>query len=66
VQLRRFGDPLLALAAYNAGPGNALRWAAGGDAGAAELAERIDFRETQAYVRVIVEAYAYYLAAWGP
>ena len=66
VQLGRFGDPLLALAAYNAGPGNALRWAAGGDAGAAELAERIDFRETQAYVRVIVEAYAYYLAAWGP
>jgi len=66
VQLGRFGDPLLALAAYNAGPGNALRWAAGGDAGAAELAERIDFRETQAYVRVIVEAYAYYVAAWGP
>ena len=66
VQLERFGDPLLALAAYNAGPGNALRWAAEGDAGAAELAERIDFRETQAYVRVIVEAYAYYLAAWGP
>ena len=66
VQLGRFGDPLLALAAYNAGPGNALRWAAGGDAGAAELAERIELRETQAYVRVIVEAYAYYVAAWGP
>ncbi|GIW19052.1 MAG: lytic transglycosylase [Tepidiforma sp.] len=65
VQLRRFGDPLLALAAYNAGPGNALRWAAGGDAGAAALAERIDFSETQAYVRVIVEAYAYYLLAWA-
>ncbi|MCX7617965.1 lytic transglycosylase domain-containing protein [Tepidiforma sp.] len=65
VQLRRFGDPLLALAAYNAGPGNALRWAAGGDAGAAALAERIDFSETQAYVRVIVEAYAYYRLAWA-
>jgi soluble lytic murein transglycosylase len=66
VQLRRFDDPLLALAAYNAGPGNALRWAAAGDVAAAGLVERIDFRETQGYVRVVVEAYAYYVLAWGP
>ncbi|WP_322818939.1 transglycosylase SLT domain-containing protein [Tepidiforma sp.] len=64
VQLGRFGDPLLALAAYNAGPGNALRWAAG-DAGAAALVEGIDFTETERYVRLIVEGYAAYRLAWG-
>lgn len=65
LQLRRFGEPVLALAAYNAGPGNAARWAAHADAGAAALVEGIDFGETHAYVRVILEGYAYYLLAWG-
>lgn len=64
VQLGRFGDPLLALAAYNAGPGNALRWAVG-DADAAALVEGIDFPETERYVRIVVEGYAYYRLAWS-
>ncbi|WP_322796673.1 lytic transglycosylase domain-containing protein, partial [Tepidiforma sp.] len=65
VQLGRFRDPLLALAAYNAGPGNALRWAALERSTAADLAESIDFSETRAYVQVIVDAYLHYQRAWS-
>ena len=64
-QVKRFGDPLLALAAYNAGPGNALRWSAMERATAADLVESIDFSETKHYVMYIVEAYAHYELAWG-
>lgn len=65
VQLGRFRDPLLALAAYNAGPGNALRWAALERSTAADLAESIDFTETRAYVQVIFDAYLHYQRAWS-
>lgn len=64
-QIGRFGDPLLALAAYNAGPGNALRWAERERGSAADLVESIDFLETRTYVTYIVEAYAHYELAWG-
>jgi len=64
-QVRAYGDPLLALAAYNAGPAAAARWSAGRTDTAADLVETIDFLETKAYVTYIVEAYAHYLLAWG-
>jgi len=64
-QLRRYGHPLFALSAYNAGPGNAARWAASGATRAADVAEVIDFLETRNYVAYISEAYAHYQLAWG-
>ncbi len=63
-QLRAFGNPYHALAAYNAGPGNAQRWAAlAGDA-PADFAEAVDFAETQGYVISVMEHYAHYQAAY--
>jgi soluble lytic murein transglycosylase len=67
-QLKQYGDPLAALAAYNAGPGNAQRWVAATPRGSsgADFAESIDIGETQHYVQVIMEHYAFYELAWGP
>jgi soluble lytic murein transglycosylase len=55
------GRPLLALAAYNAGAGNALRWA-GQDrrVDPDDFVEAISFTETRTYVRSIHEIYAHY------
>ena len=64
-QIDRFGDPLLALTAYNAGPGNALRWMERPRDSAADLVESIDFSETKLYVTYIYEAYAHYQLAWA-
>ena len=64
-QIRRYGNPLIALSAYNAGPGNASRWAALEAPSAADLVEVIDFVETRNYVTYIYEAYAHYRLAWG-
>jgi soluble lytic murein transglycosylase len=64
-QVNRFGDPLLALTAYNAGPANAIRWSQRERSTAADLVESIDYRETQLYVTYIAEAYAHYELAWG-
>lgn len=54
-----------ALAAYNGGPGNALRWwdAAGGDPDL--FVELIDFSETRRYVRYVREHYAGYRYLYG-
>jgi len=61
-QLAYLGDPLPALAAYNAGPGNAARWQeiAGGDPDL--FYETIAFGETKRYLNAILPNYHYY--AW--
>ncbi len=65
-ELKRFGDPLIALAAYNAGPANASRWQAAWTSGsAADLVEAIDIDQTQHYVALILEHYAHYERAYG-
>jgi soluble lytic murein transglycosylase len=54
------GNIYEALAAYNGGPGNALRWAdtAGDDID--RFVEEIEFSETEAYVRLVTENLARY------
>lgn len=66
-QLGQYRSPYLALAAYNAGPGNASRWAerAGANADGPTTAEVIDIPETHDYVERIMEHYARYLAAYA-
>ncbi|MFN0096307.1 MAG: transglycosylase SLT domain-containing protein [Dehalococcoidia bacterium] len=59
VQLDRFGSPVVALAAYNAGPGNAARWAGEGPSLAGFLSA-IDFEETRDYVERVVENWLTY------
>ena len=63
----RFGDPAVALAAYNAGPRVATPWAVHG-AGKPldEWVEDIPYRETRRYVKVVVGAWsAYRILAGG-
>ncbi len=65
-QLELFeGDVSAALAAYNGGPGNSLRWqeAAPGDPDV--FLETIDLSETRAYVELVLEHYAHYRYAYG-
>jgi soluble lytic murein transglycosylase len=64
-QLKRFSSPYHALAAYNAGPANASRWAAA-SAGAtpADFLEAVDFSETYRYVEFVMEHYARYVRAY--
>jgi len=54
------GQPVMATAAYNAGPGRARRWAAPGSMEGAIYAETIPFTETRDYVKkVMSNAYFY-------
>ncbi len=64
-QLRRFNDPYAALAAYNAGPGNAERWtnATIGQT-PADYVEAVDFAETRHYIEIVMTSYAYYRLAY--
>lgn len=67
-QLRLFdGNVYHALAAYNGGPGNALRWSRDPD-GVGDVdffVETIDLEETRLYVQLVLEHYAVYRYAYG-
>ncbi|MCY3506250.1 MAG: transglycosylase SLT domain-containing protein [Chloroflexi bacterium] len=65
VQLREFGDPHHALAAYNGGPSNAQLWSLVASWPPADFVEAITFRETRAYVQLVMEHYAWYRALYG-
>jgi soluble lytic murein transglycosylase len=59
--LRMFdGNPFAALAAYNAGPGNAIRWHKIAPDDIDIFIEEIDLRETRYYVESVYEQYALY------
>jgi soluble lytic murein transglycosylase len=64
LQLDRFdGDLRLALAAYNAGPGAARRWA-NLDADPDYFVERLPYAETRGYVRRVLGSYGVYRSLW--
>ena len=56
------GDPVLASAAYNAGPGRARRWRADRPLEAAIYAETIPIYETRDYVKKVMSNAVYYAA----
>ncbi len=59
------GQPVLAAAAYNAGPGRARQWRDGRPMEGAVYAETIPFNETRDYVKKVMSNSAYYSAAFG-
>lgn len=63
-QMERFdGNPILALAAYNGGPGNSRRWQALSD-DVDMLVASIHLGQTQEYVRHVMEQYVIYQALY--
>ncbi|MEX2081142.1 MAG: lytic transglycosylase domain-containing protein, partial [Dehalococcoidia bacterium] len=66
-QLDHYEDPYVAMSAYNAGPGNAARWAAASAGGTpADFLAAVDFSETILYVELVWENYARYLRLYRP
>ncbi len=59
------GSPVLAAAAYNAGPGRARRWKAARPLEGAIYAETIPFNETRDYVKKVMVNTVYYAALHG-
>jgi soluble lytic murein transglycosylase len=57
--------PYAALAGYNGGPGNAVRWLEASGEDFDRFVETIDFPETRAYVTRIYEQYAIYRALYS-
>jgi soluble lytic murein transglycosylase len=58
-------QPLLAAAAYNAGPGRAKRWRDATPLEGAIYAETIPFNETREYVKVVLSNSMYYASHFG-
>lgn len=63
--LNDLGHPLLASAAYNAGPGRARRWRGATPLEGAVYAETIPFNETRDYVKKVMANTVYYSALLG-
>lgn len=59
------GNPVLAAAAYNAGPGRARKWRAARPLEGAIYAETIPFNETRDYVKKVMNNTMYYAAMLG-
>jgi len=59
------GSPVLATAAYNAGPGRAQRWRTSQPMEAAVYIESIPFAETRDYVKKVMSNAMYYAARFG-
>ncbi len=60
------GEPLLALAAYNAGKRNALRWRSDGEGFDPDrYVSGITYRETHGYVQKVLRTWAIYRALWS-
>lgn len=60
------GHPVVAVAGYNAGPGNADRWLRRyGQLPTDEWVEEITFDEARAYARTVMQSYATYRALYG-
>jgi len=65
VQTTLDGSPVLATAAYNAGPGRAQRWRDTRPMEAAVYIESIPFAETRDYVKKVMSNAIYYAARFG-
>ena len=65
VQTQLDGSPVLATAAYNAGPSRAQRWRTAAPMEAAVYIESIPFTETRDYVRKVMSNAMYYAARFG-
>jgi soluble lytic murein transglycosylase len=63
--LQNLGHPVLATAAYNAGPARARAWQAGRPLEGAIYAETIPFTETRDYVKKVMANAAYYASSFG-
>lgn len=63
--LEDLGHPVLATAAYNAGPGRARRWRAESPLEGAIYAETIPFAETRDYVKKVMTNKWYYRNRFG-
>ena len=59
------GNPVLAAAAYNAGPGRARRWCDTRPIEGAIYIETIPFTETRQYVKKVMANTVYYAAVMG-
>jgi soluble lytic murein transglycosylase len=61
------GNAFLAIASYNAGPGNVNKWRKRfGDLPSDEFVERIPIRETRDYVRRVLGTYQLYRVLYDP